>query len=175
MAATSHVDAAAERVARPRKMRDWESWVDAMPPLGATLKTDATWKTDADVSLKTGDVAAARASALMERLMLGLRTRDGIDLDALAAEFGRSVPDEILAVLAEQPEGLAVVATRDVERDAADETTFSSFSLKNQDDERDGVSRLAGAVVRLTDPEGLMVSTEVISTLIARMPSLEAL
>jgi oxygen-independent coproporphyrinogen-3 oxidase len=125
--------------------------------------------------LKTGDVAAARASALMERLMLGLRTRDGIDLDALAAEFGRSVPDEILAVLAEQPEGLAVVATRDVERDAADETTFSSFSLKNQDDERDGVSRLAGAVVRLTDPEGLMVSTEVISTLIARMPSLEAL
>ena len=106
--------------------------------------------------------------------MLGLRTRDGLDLDALAAEFGRSVPDEILAVLAEQPEGLAVVATRDVERDAADET-FSSFSLKNQDDERDGVSRLAGAVVRLTDPEGLMVSTEVISTLIARMPSLEAL
>ena len=107
--------------------------------------------------------------------MLGLRTRDGLDLDALAAEFGRDVPGEILAVLAEQPEGLAVVSTRDVERDAADETTFSSFSLKNQDDERDGVSRLAGAVVRLTDPEGLMVSTEIISTLIARMPSLEAL
>lgn len=170
MAATSHVDAAAERVARPRKMRDWESWVDAMPPLGATWKTDLE-----NASLKTGDVAAARASALMERLMLGLRTRDGLDLDALAAEFGRSVPDEILAVLAEQPEGLAVVATRDVERDAADET-FSFSSLKNQDDERDErTSRLAGAVVRLTDPEGLMVSTEVISTLIARMPSLEAL
>jgi len=171
MAATSHVDAAAERVARPRKMRDWESWVDAIPPLGATWKTDLE-----NASLKTGDVAAARASARMERLMLGLRTRDGLDLDALAAEFGRSVPDEILAVLAEQPEGLAVVATRDVERDAADET-FSFSSLKNQDDERDErTSRLAsGAVVRLTDPEGLMVSTEVISTLIARMPSLEAL
>ena len=167
MAATSHVDAAAERVARPRKMRDWESWVDAMPPLGATWKTDLE-----NASLKTGDVAAARASALMERLMLGLRTRDGLDLDALAAEFGRSVPHEILAVLAEQPEGLAVVATRDVERDAAQKPR-----LKNQDDERDErTSRLAsGAVVRLTDPEGLMVSTEVISTLIARMPSLEAL
>ena len=167
MAATSHVDAAAERVARPRKMRDWESWVDAMPTLGATWKTDLE-----NASLKTGDVAAARASALMERLMLGLRTRDGLDLDALAAEFGRSVPDEILAVLAEQPEGLAVVATRDVERDAAQKPR-----LKNQDDERDErTSRLAsGAVVRLTDPEGLMVSTEVISTLIARMPSLEAL
>ena len=68
-----------------------------------------------------------------------------------------------------------MVVTRDVERDAADET-FSFSSLKNQDDERDErTSRLAGAVVRLTDPEGLMVSTEVISTLIARMPSLEAL
>ena len=168
MAATSHVDAAAERVARPRKMRDWESWVDAMPPLGAT----SVFEDLENASLKTGDVAAARASALMERLMLGLRTRDGLDLDALAAEFGRGVPDEILAVLAEQPEGLAVVATRDVERDAAQKPR-----LKNQDDERDErTSRLAsGAVVRLTDPEGLMVSTEVISTLIARMPSLEAL
>ena len=38
-----------------------------------------------------------------------------------------------------------------------------------------GGTKIAGAVVRLTDPEGLMVSTEVISTLIARMPSLEAL
>ena len=104
--------------------------------------------------------------------MRGLRTRDGLDLDALAAEFGRDVPGEILAVLAEQPEGLAVVSTRDVERDAADET----FSLENRDDGvDDGVSRLAGAVVRLTDPEGRMVSTEIISTLIARMPSLEAL
>ena len=171
MAATSHVDAAAERVARPRKMRDWESWVDAIPPLGA----EASSKTDAEASSKTGgfeNVAAARASALMERLMLGLRTRDGLDLDALAAEFGRDVPGEILAVLAEQPEGLAVVATRDVERDAAQKPR-----LKNQDDERDERTsrRLAGAVVRLTDPEGLMVSTEVISTLIARMPSLEAL
>lgn len=168
MAATSHVDAAAERVARPRKMRDWESWVDAMPPRGGAT---SVFEDLENASLKTGDVAAARASALMERLMLGLRTRDGLDLDALAAEFGRSVPDEILAVLAEQPEGLAVVATRDVERDAAQKPR-----LKNQDDERDErTSRLAGAVVRLTDPEGLMVSTEVISTLIARMPSLEAL
>ena len=172
MAATSHVDAAAERVARPRKMRDWESWVDAIPPLGADATAGASSKTDAESSSKTGGVAAARASAFVERLMLGLRTRDGLDLDALAAEFGRDVPGEILAVLAEQPEGLAVVSTRDVERDAADET----FSLENRDDGvDDGVSRLAGAVVRLTDPEGLMVSTEIISTLIARMPSLEAL
>ena len=44
MAATSHVDAAAERVARPRKMRDWESWVDAIPPLGADATAGASRK-----------------------------------------------------------------------------------------------------------------------------------
>ena len=64
------------------------------------------------------------------------------------------------------------IENKAAERDAADET----FSLENRDDGvDDGVSRLAGAIVRLTDPEGLMVSTEIISTLIARMPSLEAL
>lgn len=34
---------------------------------------------------------------------------------------------------------------------------------------------LHSARVRLTDPEGFMVSTELISTLVARLPSLEAL
>jgi hypothetical protein len=46
--------------------------------------------------------------------------------------------------------------------------------------ERDAVEFSPGedftnAAVRLTNPEGLMVSTEIISTLVARVPSLEAL
>ena len=105
----------------------------------------------------------------MERLMLGLRTRDGVDLDALAVDFGRGVPGEILAVLAEQPAGLAVVATRDGERDAAEARD------PTETETRRAAAARGGAVVRLTDPEGLMVSTEVISTLVARLPSLEKL
>ena len=179
MAATSHVDAAAERVARPRKMRDWESWVDAMPPFRGKNASENVY---GDVAKETKtftetETAELRASALMERLMLGLRTRDGIDLDALASEFGLHVPGEILEVLAEQPAGLAVVATRDGkdERDAAaaPAVSYSPSALLCDDD--DDALRGSGTVVRLTDPEGLMVSTEVISTLVARLPSLEKL
>ena len=172
MAATSHVDAAGERVARPRKMRDWESWVVAMPPLDES-ESVATRAEGTDPS--SSSAAELRAEALMERLMLGLRTRDGIDLDALAADFGRGVPGEILAVIAEQPAGLAVVATRDgsVERDAAEagvSRDVSTDSVKGKH-----AAARSGTFVRLTDPEGLMVSTEVISTLVARLPSLEQL
>jgi hypothetical protein len=82
-------------------------------------------------------------------------------------------------VLAEQPAGLAVVATRDGkdERDAASAPAVSYEPKKSAllcDDDDDAL-RGSGTVVRLTDPEGLMVSTEVISTLVARLPSLEKL
>jgi oxygen-independent coproporphyrinogen-3 oxidase len=179
MAATSHVDAFGERVARPRKMRDWESWVDAMPPFRGK---DASENVYGDVATKTKtftetEIAELRASALMERLMLGLRTRDGIDLDLIASEFGPHVPGEILEVLAEQPAGLAVVATRDGkdERDAASAPAVSYEPSALLCDDDDDALRGSGTVVRLTDPEGLMVSTEVISTLVARLPSLEKL
>ena len=179
MAATSHVDAFGERVARPRKMRDWESWVDAMPPFRVQNASENVY---GDVATKTKtftetEIAELRASALMERLMLGLRTRDGIDLDALASEFGVHVPGEILEVLAEQPAGLAVVATRDGkdERDAAAAPAVSYEPSALLCDDDDDALRGSGTVVRLTDPEGLMVSTEVISTLVARLPSLEKL
>jgi oxygen-independent coproporphyrinogen-3 oxidase len=181
MAATSHVDAFGERVARPRKMRDWESWVDAMPPFRVQNASENVY---GDVAKETKtftetEIAELRASALMERLMLGLRTRDGIDLDLIASEFGPHVPGEILEVLAEQPAGLAVVATRDGkdERDAASAPAVSYEPKKSAllCDDDDGALRGSGTVVRLTDPEGLMVSTEVISTLVARLPSLEKL
>ena len=174
MAATSHVDAASERVARPRKMRDWESWVDAMPPLREGARRGEDGGSAGSAVRGAGGAPRApaaelRAEALMERLMLGLRTRDGVDLDALAVDFGRGVPGEILAVLAEQPAGLAVVATRDGERDAAEARD------PTETETRRAAAARGGAVVRLTDPEGLMVSTEVISTLVARLPSLEKL
>ena len=103
----------------------------------------------------------AKAEALLERLMLGLRTRDGVCLDSLAAEFGPNTPKEVLAVLKTQPPGLAVVVGADGnERDAVEFSPGEDFT---------------NAAVRLTNPEGLMVSTEIISTLVARVLSLEAL
>jgi oxygen-independent coproporphyrinogen-3 oxidase len=161
MAATSHVDSRSERVARPRKMRDWEVWVDSMMDPSAST----TAAKDGGAPSKPSDELFAEA--LLERLMLGLRTRDGIHLDAIALEFGERVVHEILEVFAEQPRGLATVVSAEGnggDRDATDPEVKAAFSKKTR-----------GARVRLTDPEGLMVSTEIISTLVARMKSLESL
>jgi hypothetical protein len=92
MAATSHVGRG-ERVARPRKMRDYEAWVDAMLPLDQAEAgvhegyTTTTAKQSAPATEATTNVVMnvidgvdtrndeeSRAEALLERLMLGLRT-----------------------------------------------------------------------------------------------------
>lgn len=181
MAATSRVGDGKGRVARPRKMREWEALVDAMPePVderegNADSETGPVDSESADASAFDSDPASAsraelRAEALLDRLMLGLRTRDGVDLEAIAREFGRAVPGEILDVLAEQPAGLA--AAYRVGEAGGEETTVA---LGEGEARVDAGGEGGGWRVRLTDPEGLMVSTEVISNLVARVPSLEAL
>ena len=224
MAATSHVGRG-DRIARPRKMREYEAWVDAMPPLeeaaaaaAAAASSEATGSSAPALSL--GEDAAGeasqsamtweerRAEALLERLMLRLRTSDGIDLDALASEFGEEVPVEVLRVLGDQPPGLAALVvpatmidgassegkgrTRGVEVELGREGGWSKAWREEAAAAaaaavKDSVSRpppltlardpaaSAAVRVRLTDPDGFMVSTELISTLVGRLPSLEAL
>ena len=179
MAATSRVGDGNGRVARPRKMREWEALVDAMPePADETARED-----DAESETGPGPVDSAsadahasasraelRAEALLERVMLGLRTRDGVNLETIAREFGRGVPGEILDVLAEQPAGLA--AAYRIEDAGGEETTVA---LGEGEARVDASEEGEGWRVRLTDPEGLMMSTEVISNLVSRVPSLDAL
>ena len=113
-------------------MREWEALVDAMPePADETARED-----DAESETGPGPVDSAsadahasasraelRAEALLERVMLGLRTRDGVNLETIAREFGRGVPGEILDVLAEQPAGLA--AAYRIEEAGGEETTVA--------------------------------------------------
>ena len=161
MAATSHVDSNAPRLPRPRRMKQWEAFVDAMS-LDVEIKGEVE---GGDEKSREELRASLRAEALLERLMLGLRTRDGVSLDALAIEFGSRVVDEVLQVLSRQPKGLAVVADDGSETDVVD---FLSKSATSSAIEKN-------AVVRLTDPEGILVSTEIIAGLVARCPSLQAL
>jgi hypothetical protein len=142
-------------------MKQWEAFVDAMS-LDVEIKGEVE---GGDEKSREELRASLRAEALLERLMLGLRTRDGVSLDALAIEFGSRVVDEVLQVLSRQPKGLAVVADDGSETDVVD---FLSKSATSSAIEKN-------AVVRLTDPEGILVSTEIIAGLVARCPSLQAL
>jgi len=94
-------------------------------------------------AVKTGGDGS---DALFEHIMLRLRTSDGMDLENVAARFGTHVVDEIHDAIAPfVPD-------------------FATYRLA-EDGTRVGV--------RLTDPEGFLVSTEVLATLIWKMPSLE--
>ena len=62
MAATSHVQGGGgERVSRPRKMRDYEAWVEAMLPLDH-VPSVAVAGADANVADGSGDAAADRSA-----------------------------------------------------------------------------------------------------------------
>ncbi|EEH59348.1 uncharacterized protein MICPUCDRAFT_14012 [Micromonas pusilla CCMP1545] len=128
------------RDARPRKTREYEAFVDAMISIDAAASNDDDDDDDdgRDECAREDD-ATAVADTLLERLMLGLRTSDGVDARALREDFGARVVDEVFAVLETYPPGLVTATT---------------------------------ATIALTDPEGFLVSTEVISTLLARVPSL---
>ena len=85
------------------------------------------------------------SDALFEHLMLRLRTSDGLDLENATERFGASVVDEIHDAIKPFVPDYAVYSVND---------------------------RGHRSSLRLTDPEGLMMSTEVLSTLISKMPSL---
>ena len=103
-------------------------------------------------ALERGEDAGAvstggdNSDALFEHIMLRLRTSDGLDLSTVANRFGAGVVDEIHEA---------------IQSFVPQYATYGVDALGNR------------MSLRLTDPEGLMMSTEVLSTLIAKMPSLE--
>ena len=190
MAATSATGEKRGRVARPRKMSEYYAWVDAMEgPRGVPREQgdearaeDAAFAEDAtffvsggegdDDDLDDDDASPPsreerRAEALLERIMLGLRTRDGVDLVRLRAEFGEDAPREVLEALSAQPDGLAAL-TREREGLGGEEEEETPLEAADLDD-------ATFARVRLTDPEGLAVSTEIIANIVASAPSMKAL
>ena len=191
MAATSATGEKRGRVARPRKMSEYYAWVDAMEgPRGvpreqgdearaedaAFAEEDAFFvsggRSGDDDDLDDDDASPPsreerRAEALLERIMLGLRTRDGVDLVRLRAEFGEDAPREVLEALSAQPDGLAAL-TRERGGGGGEEEEETPLEAADLDD-------ATFARVRLTDPEGLAVSTEIIANIVASAPSMKAL
>ena len=86
------------------------------------------------------------SDALFEHIMLRLRTSDGLDLGNVSRRFGDHVVEEIREAMGPfVPE-------------------FAEYTV---------AADSSPAALRLTDPEGFLVSTAVLSTLISKMPSLE--
>ena len=101
---------------------------------------------------------------LLDYVMLRLRLSDGLDLAQLAARFGAQPAAAAAESLAPHVSaGLAEVAYR--YRSDAPEPGPGALAAGGQG----GVDSLSGCVVRLTDPEGFLVSNDVISDVFAAL------
>ena len=152
------------RVTRPRSMRGYSRFVEELAGRGDGVPREEDGSPKASVSTSSSSrvtpppAAAAAASpaspqltptprdVLLEVSMLRLRTRDGLDLGEVAARWGEA---EARAI------GEALVPSVAAGFAAEEGGRFSSPSSSS--------SSSPWPVVRLTDPEGFLVSNSVIS------------
>eukprot|EP00884_Botryococcus_braunii_P009156 jgi/Botrbrau1/18241/Bobra.53_1s0095.1 len=124
------------RFSRPKKMKEYETWLADFASSGG--------------GLPDGPEAPEQAMVeqLLDAVMLRLRLSDGLDLDWLSQQFGRSAVEMVLEGLEPHfPRGLAV-------------------RIPPGAHPGDRLGR-----VRLTDPEGFLLSNDVISDVFALCPS----
>ena len=163
LSATSRIDN--ERLARPRGMKQYYGFVQ-------DFEQNSFGSEEAFTQLRKDctdeEVLDEIADAILERIMLGFRTARGVDVQELERSFGAKVVQELFDAL------------RFVEETSANDVGNNTFGKNAKEKERklyetiprDDDSNKIKAV-RLTDPDGFLVSTEIIATVISRMPSLK--
>jgi oxygen-independent coproporphyrinogen-3 oxidase len=103
MGATSHVGGV--RLARPRRMKGYETWVDELERGG--------WEARTQAALASGDAVFEEGrDALTTALMLQLRTLEGIDFEEVRARFGAELGEAAAAACAEAAAELPSAWTR---------------------------------------------------------------
>ncbi|CAN6333634.1 unnamed protein product [Urochloa humidicola] len=128
------------RYSRPRRMKEYAEWVQKLE--------DGTWSHEPRSS-DMKDMA-------MDVVMLSLRTAWGLDLQGFGKSFGKSLALSLCNTFKPFVESGLVVAM-DVERRALPHGDFE-LDLQN---EGDFGSRVA--FIRLSDPDGFLLSNELIS------------
>jgi oxygen-independent coproporphyrinogen-3 oxidase len=189
------------RVARPRDATGYANFVASLedtPPTDTSETTRAgsggNHKPHAARALLLGEASTLASSspnpayeALLEGLMVALRTSDGFDLDACARAFGPKAAHAIAAAaLPAQARGLAQLVglggggpasaaaaahrhassagVADAEGNAEGDTKGNA-----EGDTKGSAEGSSRGTLRLTDPEGFLFSNDVISTLFAAL------
>ncbi len=130
------------RFARPRKTRDYYEWVQGAIAGGATTG-----------GLPLQEAGAQEEDVFLETLMLGLRLREGLNVAALAEQFGRDRLEQIWTCL--QPyyrQGWVEIAAGDGALLAI--SPGQAFPISGQ--------------LRLNDPEGFLFSNTILAALFSR-------
>lgn len=128
------------RFSRPRRMKEYAEWVQKLE--------DGTWSHESSSS-EMKDMA-------MDIVMLSLRTAWGLDLQSFSKSFGKSLTMSLCNTFRPFVESGLVIAM-DAERQALQPI---EFELDLEYDSETG-SRVA--FIRLSDPDGFLLSNELIS------------
>lgn len=106
---------------------------------------------EAENRLEMGEFVNTSLEQLLETLMLGLRLAEGIEIKRLAETFNLETLEKLLNLLQPfQQQGLVSICDRD-------HNPLQSIS--------DGLTK---GVIRLTDPEGFLLSNQILSTLFSK-------
>ena len=161
------------RYTRPDRMREYTKWVAELEVNGFIESTMNIDDDDEDASLNLNDnnpedeiidlilsdgiVNPTGATDILEVVMLALRTSDGLNLTELGETYGEISVEKILqAVLPFQERGLVEI------KDIVDVTSNNAeIGLK--------LSKMPGRIVCLTDPEGFLLSNDIISSVFVEL------
>lgn len=128
------------RYSRPRRMKEYAEWLQKLE--------DGTWCHES----KSSDMK----DMAMDVVMLSLRTAWGLDLQSFSKSFGKSLTLSLCNIFEPFVESGLVIAM-DMERQALPHIAFE-LDLKNHGDFGSRV-----AFIRLSDPDGFLLSNELIS------------
>nr|CAB3461908.1 unnamed protein product [Digitaria exilis] len=128
------------RYSRPRRMKEYAEWVQKLE--------DGTWSHESRSS-DMKDMA-------MDVVMLSLRTAWGLDLQSFSKSFGKSMALSLCNTFKPFVESGLIIAM-DMERQALPHMDFG-LDLQNEGDLGSKV-----AFIRLSDPDGFLLSNELIS------------
>ncbi|XP_064975212.1 uncharacterized protein LOC135618266 [Musa acuminata AAA Group] len=130
------------RFSRPRRLKEYEEWVQKLE--------DGLVVLHEDISVDTKDMS-------MDVVMLSLRTAKGLDLRGFAKCFGKSLARSLCQALRQYVESGHVV----VMDDDRNTLSYPEFELKMSEDNDEMGNGVAS--IRLSDPDGFLLSNELIS------------
>jgi hypothetical protein len=154
-----------ERVSRPTTMVDYEKWVDnysdKQPSPTSTIVSDFDDNVHLiDINSPSSSSSSPSSSSkllsmLFDTLLTRLRTSDGVDLEELSLCYGELIVQEIIK-LSEVPlaEGLMHLSSSSTTTTTPTTTTVVTDLYQRRE-------------IRLTDPNGFLMSNTIISNLFA--------
>lgn len=163
------------RYTRPDRMADYTSWVAELELKGfsestvnidddddgelasLSLEDDSVEDDDNDLILSYGITNHAGEADILEVVMLALRTSDGLNLKELGKLYGKVSVEKILqAVLPFKERGLIEIKQiADVISDNIEDHVIPNDSMSQ--------------VIRLTDPQGFLLSNDIISSVFVEL------